>query len=100
MSIDERYETLFRTLQQIAEAEPRRVPQLLAVILAGGPFRPFLDRPELMSKAVVMAKQYVAERKRGTPSATGAARAPAAGAPLGRVVSVRDVAPARPSSKA
>jgi hypothetical protein len=63
MSKEENYQTLFRSLQSIVDEEPQSVPQLLAVILAGGPFRPFLDKPELLSKAVIMAKQYVASKK-------------------------------------
>lgn len=94
MSTDAQYETLFRTLQGLADAEPQKIPQLLAVILAGGPFRPFLDRPELMTRAVVMAKQYVAEKKRAVASGASPA-APR----TGRVVSLRDVAPVRKPSK-
>jgi hypothetical protein len=93
MSNDKRYETLFNTLQAIANAEPDKIPQLLAVILAGGPFRPFLDKPELLNKAVVMAKNYLAEKKKQVKTAPAAK-------PQGRVMSVRDMAPPTGPSKA
>ena len=100
MSLEKSYETLFLTLQEIVDAEPQKVPQLLAVILAGGPFRPFLDKPELLTKVVVMAKQYVSDRKRAgaTPTPMAATPSSAAASGRGRVMSVRDMAPpARPS---
>ncbi len=102
MSIEKSYETLFASLQEIVDAQPQKVPQLLAIILAGGPFRPFLDKPELLNRVVVMAKQYVADKKKQASSGKAAAVAgpPAPAAKPGRTVSVRDLAPPQGPSKA
>ncbi len=103
MSIEKSYETLFASLQEIVDAQPQKVPQLLAVILAGGPFRPFLEKPELLNRVVVMAKQYVADKKKQATAAKAAPAAPAApatGQRAGRTVSVRDMAPPQGPSKA
>lgn len=96
MSLEKSYEKLFASLQEIVDAQPQKVPQLLALILAGGPFRPFLDKPELLTKVVVMAKQYVAEKKkqaaaRPAPITASPSGAAVPGRTTGRVVSVRDV---------
>lgn len=64
MSLEKSYETLFATLREIVESEPEKAPELLAVILAGGPFRPVLERPVLLNKVALMAKQFVAERRK------------------------------------
>jgi hypothetical protein len=104
MPADKRYETLFNTLQSIANSEPDKVPQLLAIILAGGPFRPFLEKPELLNKAVVMAKNYLSEKKRkkaAAPQAMGPSPSKAAPKPAaGRVMSLRDMVPPSGPSKA
>ncbi len=63
MSLEDDYKTLFTAIQRIVDASPEQAPQLLAVILAGGPFRPALDKPDILNKVVVMAKQLVADRK-------------------------------------
>ena len=66
MSIEDDYKALFNLIQRIVDGRPDQVPQLLAVILAGGPFRPALEKPEIMSKVVVLAKQIVADRRSET----------------------------------
>lgn len=62
---------LFNSIQKIVDENPQSTPQLLAVILAGGPFRPFLEKQELLNKAVIMAKQYVADKKSETAKQVG-----------------------------
>ena len=103
MSLEQSYEKLFQSLQEIVDADPQKVPQLLALILAGGPFRPFLDKPELLNKVVVMSKQYVAEKKKqatAAPTAPAATGTPAPARGPGRVMSVRDMAGPQGPSKA
>jgi len=101
MTLEELYTTLFSTIEQIVGEKPDEVPQLLTVILAGGPFRPFLEKQEWMNKVVDKARQLVADKKSqaseapptpqpmgNTPStSTATGRAPA------RVLSVRDITP-------
>lgn len=104
MSIEKNYEMLFTSIQHIVDEQPQSVPQLLAIILAGGPFRPFLEKPELLNKVLVMAKQYVADKKReGAKQATGTRSGPTTTTKVpkgGRVMSVRDIARPQGPSKA
>jgi hypothetical protein len=71
MSVDVRYRSLITALRELVHAEPDKIVQLLAVILAGKPFRPFLERKDLLDKAVAMARRYVAERVQLTTITTG-----------------------------
>ncbi len=91
MSSEKSYAALFDALQRIANDDPRRAPQLLAAILAGGPFRPFLEKPELLSAVVVLAKKYVAEKKNA--AAKSATTTTAKQSSTGRVLSLRELAP-------
>ncbi len=59
--LENEYIKLFDTVQSLAEYDPEHVPELFTVLLAGAPFRPFLERPELLSKAVVEAKRLLRE---------------------------------------
>ena len=103
MSVEKSYEALFTSIQEIVDEQPQTVPQLLAIILAGGPFRPFLEKPDLLNKVVVMAKKYVAEKKVSASSIVAKPvpagnSTPARG--TGRIMSVRDVARPQGPSKA
>ncbi|MDP7038966.1 MAG: hypothetical protein QGI45_07410 [Myxococcota bacterium] len=59
--LENEYTKLFDTVQSLAEYDPEHVPELFTVLLAGAPFRPFLERPELLTKAVVEAKRLIRE---------------------------------------
>src|SRR5690349_1662560 len=108
-AIADDYKILFETLHRITAARPDQVPQLLALILAGGPFRPALEKPEALNKIVVMAKNYVS-KKNAEAATSPAALAEAAikraskPAPMGatpsRSVSARSLQPQSSVTKA
>ena len=58
------FRLLFDTLNRLVESDPTHTPQILALLLAGGPFRPFLERPELMNRVLHMAKTFVADAQK------------------------------------
>lgn len=109
------YKTLFETLHRIVEQRPDQVPQLLALILSGGPFRPALEKPEVMNKIVIMAKNYVSKKnsdaasspaaladaaiKRASASASAAKPKPMSNTPS-RSVSARSLQPPSNITKA
>src|SRR5687768_8139174 len=61
MASERDFRLLFETLNRIVESDPTHSPQILALILAGGPFRAFLERPELMNRVTHLAKTFIAE---------------------------------------
>ena len=106
ISLEEDYLTLFTTIQRIVDTDPSSTPQLLAVLLAGGPFRPFLDRPEMLTKVVVMSKQYLAAKNQEAATAKPRGTAPTASGPEStgkkapaRTVSVSQIKPVNPFVK-
>jgi len=64
MATEREFRALFESVHRIVQADPIHTPQVLALLLAGGPFRPFLERPELMNKVILMAKNFVAEAQK------------------------------------
>jgi hypothetical protein len=76
MALDAAYRALLTSLREITRAEPEKRTQLLALILAGKPFRPFLERRELLEQAVTLARAYAtsprAERTVVTRTGVGA----------------------------
>ena len=91
--LEEQYEDLFESIGDIVEASPEHVPELLTVILALPPFRDFLDRQELLTKAVVEAKKMVKEAESSMTDQDKANAAVAGQRPL----NVKDLMPRGPA---
>ena len=65
MRFDSDFEQLLHEIKSLIGGDPQRVPHVLAVILAGAPFRPVLERPEALEEVLAAARMVVEGRDGG-----------------------------------